>query len=187
MRFLLKDESGQAVVIVAVSLMVLLGMMALAIDAGQLRYEKQKLQMAADAAALAGALELNACAGVSNCAALQTAAQDGLTENGLTGSTLLTNCATGGGTGLTITVNNGPCALGSQDPHSGDSKYVEVVVAQTQPTYFAGILGINSVPIKTRAEAALGNSPFCFYITGSTGTTLQLNGATLTLLCGIMV
>jgi Putative Flp pilus-assembly TadE/G-like len=51
-------ELGQALVAVALGLVVLLGMLGLAIDFGYLRYQKGKMQAAADAAAIAGAAEV---------------------------------------------------------------------------------------------------------------------------------
>ena len=185
LRRLLNSESGSVIVMTAVSLTAILGMMALAIDVGQLRLAKQRMQMAADAAALAGALELTTCGNTARCSALTNAAQDALTENGFTASTLQTGCVPSG-TGLAISVNNGPCALGTQDPNNGKTNFVEVLISQNQPTYFAGIIGIHTVNIVTRAEATIGNSPFCFYLTGS-GTALQLNAGSLSLQCGIMI
>jgi len=51
----LKEESGAALVIVAISMVALLGFTALTIDGGRLYSEKSKLQKALDAAVLAGA------------------------------------------------------------------------------------------------------------------------------------
>jgi Flp pilus assembly protein TadG len=189
MRFL-KDESGSAAVMVAVSLIVIFGMMGLAIDVGQLRLTKQRLQMTADAAALAGALELTYCNGTANCSALTAAAQNALTENSFTGSALLLNCAASSTTVLTVTVNNGPCALGAADPHNGNAKYVEVVVSQPQPTYFAGMLGINSVLIKTRAEAGRTGGSNCMFAldpSSSGAFTVDLLAAVYSPNCGIVV
>lgn len=155
---------------VAVSLIAVLGMMGFAIDVGQLRLAKQRLQMAADASALAAALELTDCGNTPNCSSLKTAAQSALTENNFTGSTLLTNCATSSTTVLTVTVNNGPCALGSANPHNGNANYVEIVVSQPQPTYFAGVLGITSVLIKTRAEAARTGGTNCMFALDPSGS-----------------
>ena len=50
-----KKESGQVIVILAVGLVVLLGLVALAIDGGMVFSERRHAQNAADAAALAGA------------------------------------------------------------------------------------------------------------------------------------
>src|SRR5688572_8207420 len=51
------DERGQAIVLVALSLVVLLLFAALAVDGGRFVSERRYLQNAADAAALAGVLE----------------------------------------------------------------------------------------------------------------------------------
>lgn len=51
----LRDESGAVLVIVAISMVALIGFAALAIDGGRLYSEKSKLQKALDAAVLAGA------------------------------------------------------------------------------------------------------------------------------------
>jgi hypothetical protein len=49
------------------------------------------------------------------------------------------------------------------------------------------VLGITSTRITARAEATMGNSPFCVDTLGTSGTTLQSNGGTLTASCGILV
>src|SRR5438105_1875180 len=52
------DERGQVIVLVLVALLVLLGMCAMVIDLGYLYWNQRSLQKTADAAALAGAMEL---------------------------------------------------------------------------------------------------------------------------------
>jgi hypothetical protein len=54
----LRDESGAALVVVAISMVALLGFTALAIDGGRLYIEKSRLQKALDAAVLAGSQKL---------------------------------------------------------------------------------------------------------------------------------
>lgn len=54
----MKEESGQALVIVAVGLVALLGITAFSVDLGMAYNAKAELQAAADAAALAGAQDL---------------------------------------------------------------------------------------------------------------------------------
>jgi Flp pilus assembly protein TadG len=186
---LARGDSGSAAVLVAISLVPIFGMMGLAIDVGQLRFAKQRLQMTADAAALAGALELNTCGATADCSALETAAQNALTENGFTGSTLQSGCIPTG-TGLGISVNNGPCALGSQNPHNGNTSYVEAVVSQAQPTYFAGLLGIHTVQIMARAEASRAGGSNCMFALDPTGPgalTVDLLAAVYSPNCGIVV
>jgi len=157
-----KSDAGQALVIGALAMIVILGFLGLGIDLGYLRYMKRQLQKVADAAALAGAMELSYCGGTSNCSALTTAAQDALTENGFTGSTLVTNCGSSTSS-LAITVNNPPCYLGASDPNGGDVHYVEVVVSQQEPTYFSRIFGVTSVTLTARAEAGLAGGNNCIF------------------------
>ena len=184
-----RNDAGQALVVVALAMIVILGFLGLGIDLGYLRYMKRQLQKVADAAALAGAMELSYCGGTSNCSALTAAAQDALTENGFTSSTLVKSCGTGTGN-LTITVNNPPCYLGSADPHNGDAHYVEVVVSQVEPLMFAKLLGVRNATITARAEAALGSSSTCMVALNPTGQAAinVNNGATLNLSsCGMYV
>jgi Flp pilus assembly protein TadG len=184
-----RDERGSISLLTAASLIALVGFIGLAVDIGSLRLGKQRLQMAADAAALAGALELSYCGSTANCAALQAAAQNALTENGLTGSTLLVNCAAASKTVFTITVNNGPCTLGSANPDNGNTSVVEVVVSQPQKTYFESLLGIKTVLVNARSEASLAPSPTCVYALNPSGTGILLNGsAAMTISgCGVVV
>jgi Putative Flp pilus-assembly TadE/G-like len=53
-----RNESGSVLVLVAISLVALLGIAALAIDVGNFRAHRRQLQTAADAGALAGAAQL---------------------------------------------------------------------------------------------------------------------------------
>lgn len=172
-------------------MVVLLSFLGLALDGGQLYYRQRKLQAVADAAALAGAIEVSNCGSVRNCSVMQKAAQSALIENGLTGSTLLTQCATSSSTGLTLIVNNAPCAMGSttRDPMYGNTDYVEAVISTYQPTSFVKLLGINSVKVAARAEAGIGSSTTCVYITTpSANDALELNGrVTLSSACGVTV
>lgn len=187
----LRDESGQAVVIGVVSLMAVLPCVGLAIDVGQFRFQQQRMQAAVDAAALAGAIEVSSCAGTANCAALQTAAQQALVENGFTGSTLKKQCAAAAA-GLTLIVNNGPCSLGSTtgDPNYGNSSYVEAVLSGPTNTFFANLVGIHTIRISVRAEAYVAPS-FCLFTSTSSTTSsgpqgILLNGGTLSANCGVM-
>lgn len=165
LRRLFAEERGQAIVLTAVCMVGILAFVGLSVDIGHLRYTEEQLQTAADAAALSGALELSACGTTANCTTMQTAAQQALVENGLAGSQLLTQCASRTSDVLTLTVNNGPCYLGSttNDPKYGNSSYVEAVVTSPEPTFFMGIIGITSFDETARAEAGYGNSPDCLY------------------------
>src|SRR6185312_15187267 len=136
MRMRFFDENGQVLALVALSLPVFLALMGFAIDVGHLRYEKRHLQTAADAAALAAALEIRICGDVEACPAMQAAATDALQENGYTTPTILTNCTGSSSSDVTLMLNNPVCAV-SDDPNSGNQSYAEAVLTEKVPMYFA--------------------------------------------------
>lgn len=185
-----RNESGQTIILLALSLTVLCGFLGLAIDVGQMRSAERRLQESADAAALAGALEITYCNGSANCSEMTTAAQNAMSENGMSGGALITDCSTSPGSGLSLAVHNGPCSLGSSDPNNGNAKFVEAVVTNDQPTYFARIFGLNSFRLSARAEATEGNSPFCIYVADAPsngGSFTASQGSHLDANCGIDV
>lgn len=151
---MLKDERGNVLVLTVLSFSVLISFLAFAIDIGNFYYTQRQLQTFADSAAMAGALEIAACAATTpNCSVMQTAATKALTEGGNPAPTLFLQCAAASGKGLLLTLNNGPCALGTSDPNNANANYVEAVVTENQPTFFAGILGFPTFQISARAEA----------------------------------
>src|SRR5687767_4555830 len=72
-----KNESGQAVVLTTVALVVLLGMAAFVLDVGNWFRTDRRLQGTADAAALAGAQMLPADPGGAKATALEYANKNG--------------------------------------------------------------------------------------------------------------
>jgi hypothetical protein len=85
-------------------------------------------------------------------------------------------------------VNNPPCLLGSNDPNSGKSGYVEVLASQLQATNFASVLGFSTVPISVRAEAKVTPNPNCVYaLDTSSGNAITVDAlATVNSACGIV-
>ena len=182
-------QAGTATLIAAFGMVAIMGMMALAIDVGQLRYQQRLLQRGADAAALASVLELSYCSGSSTCSNMQSAAWSALTENGLTPTAMAVNCGSASSTGLSLVVNNPPCSQGLQDPRYQKGGTVEVVLTQAQATTFAKIFGLTTAPVSVRAEATSTGGPYCIFAldpTGSGALTVQA-GASITAPCGIMV
>ena len=161
-RAIVRCDSGQVVIVTALCMVVLLSLLGLAIDVGHLRLVRRQMQTLADAAAMAGGLEIRVCAATASCPAMQAAVKYAMVENQQTGAAFLMNCAVPG-TGLTVTLNDPPCALGSsKDPNTGNTKYVEAVVTQEVRTYFARIVGYDHVKVSARAEAKRGVGP-CIY------------------------
>jgi len=171
---ILRDESGQVLVLVALSLTLLMGAMALAIDVGFVRFQQRQLQTAADAAAIAAGLELGNCNNTV-CANMQTAAATALKEDGITTTTITptaNQCTVSTTSGLAMIINVAPCVLGASDPNNGNTHMAEVVLTQPQRTFFGGIIGVRTWNLVARAEA--GDS----YINANTsgGNCLYTNG-----------
>lgn len=162
-----KSDAGQALLLMALSMIVLCGFAGLGIDMGYLRYMQRQMQAAADSAALAGAAEVGY--GDVTSAAQADAASNGFT-NGVNGAT--------------ITVNNPP----TSGPDQGNARYVEVLLAQEQPTFFMKLLGVNSEMVNTRAVAYSGVSGGCIYaLNPSESSAFVVNGnSNLTAKCGIL-
>ncbi|MDA8337077.1 MAG: pilus assembly protein TadG-related protein [Peptococcaceae bacterium] len=120
-----KGESGQAVVIVALLMVVVFGLAAVGVDIGAEVARGVKLQGAADAAALAGVTALAQNGDV-------TAAVDAyLQANGIPLSAV-------------ASINNDP-----------DNQTVTVALAEPNPFYFAPVLGFTTVTVKRSATARL--------------------------------
>ncbi len=166
----LNREAGQVLVFVALTLVVLIGVMGLAIDIGYLRYMKRQIQTAADAGAIAGALELSSCG--SGCgASIQTAADTASGENGFAN----------GAKGVNIVVNNPPKTAG--DPYSTDDNVVEVIISQPEPVHFASIFGLSSATVNARADARVSSGSNCVYALN----TLAVTVGTVDSSCGMII
>jgi Flp pilus assembly protein TadG len=169
----IRDERGQAVVLVALCMTVLMGFLGFAVDVGLLFIEKRKVQEAADIAAVAGAAELNY--GDWTAAAQAAAAQNGFTN---------------GVNGVTVTVN--PSGTGIPSPlygaYVGKAGYLEVIVSESVPTLFMKMLKFGSVTVNARGVGALGSSQNCVYALAGSGTTINMsNSASLTAPgCGVI-
>lgn len=138
---------------------VLMGFAGLGIDMGYMRYQKRLEQTAADSAALAGAAEYLYSTGTG----YNAAAQHDATANGFTN----------GVNNVTVTVKSPP----TSGPHNGVAGYVQVTVAQVQPTFFMSILGIRNETVTARAVAtSAANSSGCIYVLGTNSTAISLGG-----------
>ncbi|HEY7465475.1 MAG TPA: Tad domain-containing protein [Dehalococcoidia bacterium] len=143
-----RKQGGQMLVMAGISLVVVVGFAALAIDVGLWLHQRTKLQADADAMALAGAQLL---CGSGTC---QTEVEDLARSYGPKNSIqnveiefVRTSSDCGG--------NPNPIGL---QPH----QYVAVEVKRTQPTFLASVLGITNTEIRACAVAAkygLGGTP----------------------------
>jgi Flp pilus assembly protein TadG len=174
---ILKDESGQAALLMATFLALLaLGFMALAVDVGYFFREKRMAQGAADAAAIAAAEESSA----GDTTNMQTAANAVSKMNGFDPGSA-THPAT-------VQINNPPLYGG----YAGSSGYVEVIVSKPVSSFFLGAFSPSKALMTVSGRSVAGGgqtSPTCICLEQATGMGLnmsndaQLNASS----CGITV
>jgi Flp pilus assembly protein TadG len=123
----LREQRGAVAVMVALFMVPLLGFGAIAVDVASLYADRERLQTAADAAAIAVAVD---CA-TGSCGNPTATATSALTANA-------------GGTAGT-TLNTPGVALGTRD--------VTVTVSADQAHWFAPVLGINSTRVTATSTA----------------------------------
>ncbi|HWT67228.1 MAG TPA: Tad domain-containing protein [Terracidiphilus sp.] len=168
MRF--RDEDGQLLVVTAISMIGLMGFVALAIDVGLLFRARRNMQIVADAGAMAGAVELYYERGgqVSSSAAVSAASSAALLA------------AKTNGVDSTVTGNSVLVSIPPVDgPNTSCSTCVEVRVGSPAQTFFAGLLThANSMTVAARAVAGAPiASDACIWIMKATGSdTLHLQG-----------
>lgn len=131
------NEAGQVLVILTLAIIVLLGSLALAADVGYWRYMRRNMQKAADAGAIGGAFERLYDVGNVDFAAKRDTSKNGFTHDE---------------NGVIVTVNNPPLSGPHKDLPDSDH-YVEVIIEQDQPTFFAKVFGIGSQKVLARAVA----------------------------------
>ena len=154
MRFR-QDEDGQALVLTALSLAVLLGFVALAVDVGLLLRNKRNMQIAADAGSTAGALDYYN--NESNGDAI-AAGQTAVTNAGLTGASFgCPAAASGSAPGVCV---RSPATNGV---HTGEG-YVEVDVVNPNRTTFMSLFGVNTVNVAARSVAGLTAGQGCIWV-----------------------
>lgn len=156
-----RGERGQLLPIFALMLVVVMGMAALGVDVGYWRYQQRLAQSAADAAAIAGADELNYPA----LADWDTAAKDDAAANGFTDNN---------GVSVSVTAANPPTA-GS---YIGNVNAVQVSVSEKQPAFFGAAFGLAPHWIGATAVALLSSPQTCVYALSGGAMAIQANGAT---------
>ena len=160
--YIRSDEQGQTTVITALCMVVLLGFVAFAVDVGLLFRERRNLQIVADAAATAGALDYykNGVGATSSVGYAQAAAENAITRNGLSGTTFTTSCP------ITPT-GSAPQACVSVPPSSGvhtGAGFVEVQIVQHKSTTFMSLSGLSNTNVLARAVAGITTGQACIWV-----------------------
>ncbi|MFP5208469.1 MAG: pilus assembly protein TadG-related protein [Acidobacteriota bacterium] len=166
-----KDETGQVLVLTTLSMLLLLGFAGMAVDVGMLFHARRNAQIAADAAAVAGALDYKFNALASSAT---SAAQSAATANGITDTSYLT-------------VNVPP----ADGPNKGSAGFVEAMVQVPNPTWFMTLFGFNPVNVTARAVAGPPSpSSACIYVLNPVASeAMQVQGSFLINApgCGVIV
>jgi len=159
---------GQVMVLVCVSLIAIVGMIAVVTDFSFLQHQRNMMQTAADSAAMAGSEELSY--GDQVAAGKADAATNGYTD---------------GASSVAVAINNPP----STGPNAANSAYVEAIVTKPEPTYFLRVLGVSTISVSARAVAYEGNGPNCIYVLNPTASgAFSANGSvTVASGCGLLV
>ena len=171
-------QDGQVLVMVAVSLIALLGIAALAVDIGYLYHAQNELQASTNAAATAGALDL------SNNLSASQAVTDAKLWSGISGGknaykdlpgvTMVSPAPKG--ECLTYLTNLG---LSCNNAAGDNAFYVKQQV--TVPTFFAKLFHINSLTLTATALSAMkGGTPLPANVVVIMDTTSRWVAATPT-------
>jgi Flp pilus assembly protein TadG len=154
MKVRLMDDSGQSLVLGAVFLSLLMGFLALAFDVSSLFHARDQMQIAADAAVAAAALDYK----YGETQSAQNDATAAATQNGM--------LALG-----TATVYSTPV-----DGYHKSTGYTEVVVSEPYPTFFMRVFRFNSITVTAKAVAGSSLSGGCMWTLARSGTDISLSG-----------
>lgn len=159
---ILGNEEGQMAVLSALSITLLLGFVAMALDVSLLFRARRNAQIAADAGATAATMNYYYN---QNLSLAKAAGKNASSNNGITD----------GANGATVVINMPP----SMGPNTGEATYAEALVTQPNPTFFMKLFGMGSVNVTARAVAGnVGGAKACGYLPNPTApATLNLQGA----------
>lgn len=135
-----KTEKGQALILIVLAIVGLIGMTALAVDGGLAYSERRRAQNAADSSALDAALA-KVRGGNLYTEGLARAASNNYVD---------TNPGAGSSSpNLDVEIYNPPIS----GTYAGNSQYVQVIITATTRTYFGPVVGINQTTNRVEAVA----------------------------------
>jgi hypothetical protein len=187
-------QRGQAIAMVTIGLVLLMGLLGLTVDVGWGYYRKQVAQSAADAAATAAVVA--AGTGTVACGSGGVAcASSGISCSSVTaGTNLQAGCEYAAQNGIANANMTIAADLGSNTPLSGisTSYWVKATAAEPMSLSFLRLLGFNSATVGATATAGIvqsGGGGGCVYVLNLTATkTLwQTGSGDLESSCGVWV
>ena len=176
-----RRHTGQAIVIMALAMVAICGMLALAIDAGRLYFQRRLMQDAVDAGALAGAQDLVGTVanpnGVPN-QALYHAQQDTFAVFSLPAIGQATDSAY---QQPSVTQTQGGYTVTTVAPTGYNNKQIQVTVSYAATATFVQVLGFTQVNILATATAEAGTNAKTYAIFAyggiGTGNTINVQGS----------
>jgi putative Flp pilus-assembly TadE/G-like protein len=127
-------EHAQALIVIALALVGIIAMMGLVVDGGRSFLDRRNAQNAADAAALASAYARLKMDQDLVSAALESAAQNGYNNDGVTN---------------TVELYTPP----RDGPHAGNIEYIQIIITSHLKTYFARVIGRQQITNLVEATA----------------------------------
>ena len=127
-------KRGQALIVIALAAVALVGMVGLVVDGGRGFLDRRKAQNAADTAALASAY-----ARIKRDQDMVTAAMAAAAENGYNND----------GVRNVVELYSPP----KNGPHSGDVEYIQIIITSHLDTYFARVIGRQQITNTVQATA----------------------------------
>lgn len=172
-----RGRAGQAIVIMALAMVAICGMLALAIDAGRLYFQRRLMQDAVDAGALAGAQDLVGTVANPNGLpnqALYHAQQDTFSVFSLPPVGLATDVQY---QQPSVTQTQGGYTVTTVAPTGSDNKQVQVTVSYSAVATFVQVLGFSQVAILATATAEAGTNAktYAIFAYGPIGTGNTIN------------
>jgi Flp pilus assembly protein TadG len=151
-----RGDTGAVLVIVALSLVALLGLTGLVVDGGNAYSQRRQMQNAADASALAGANALQRYRSTTPKPAVTTiflAARTKATENGALSTPFTCDLVYYDASGSETGASSCPTTTGSTI--ATNAYKVRVTVSSNNATYFMGALGASSFTARGTAAASI--------------------------------
>jgi hypothetical protein len=162
LRNLCNDQRGTIAIITGLSVAVLVGFAALAIDVASWQVAQRSMQGAADAAAYSAGIAYNKNDGTSYV----TQAKGITAANGYVD----------GQNGATVAVHQPPIAPSN---YTGNATAIEVIIQQPQPRFLSGLFLSSNPTVSARAVATISSSgPACLLALNPTASSAISVGGT---------
>jgi Flp pilus assembly protein TadG len=174
---LIREQSGQAIVLTAFMITALVGIVGLTVDVGHMMYCHAQLQASTDAAALAGGQAL------PSTAATTAATHYSSVSGGWNVASDLPNVSMVSGYPKLECLNTLK-ALGVACSSPSNANAIQVVQTMNVPTYFMALFGHKTMPITTEATAAMrGSTATPYNVIIVVDTTSSMNNLDLDSQC----